>query len=232
MDNNLALIIQGPFNKKAYLYYSKFTYVTIIFSTWVDEVIDLELNSKNHYIVKSEKPSISGPYNLNFQIESSINGVRKIQDLEEKLKINFFCIKIRSDFIFTNFNFYSTNIKFQKNTIYTTSLYSYTYKTYFSDYIFCGWTESLIRFLNINLEPKIYDEFNIPERVLFSNWTGNISTLPDLSPKKQSLFWLKYKVVPTNREIKLIQPMNSLRTKSIKRILFYIINKIDRKISN
>lgn len=92
---NIAIIIQGPIlHKEKFTYRTALGYLTnfpdasVIISTWEDEdtsYFDFNLKpefEKRVHIIKSRYPSNSGKFNLNYQIHSSLIGLKKAQELK------------------------------------------------------------------------------------------------------------------------------------------------------
>ncbi len=90
VPRSLAIILQGPICLKDDMtantirfYKTAYPYAVIIVSTWNDEPKEAikRLAEFGAIIVASEKPSESGIMNVNYQLASSLAGVRKAQEL-------------------------------------------------------------------------------------------------------------------------------------------------------
>ena len=90
---DLAIIVQG---QSSYLEILKksLTGLNVIYSTWVGEE---NKYSNNDIVIFNEKPKHPGPCNFNFQITSTIAGLKKAKELGFKKSL-----KLRSDIVPTN----------------------------------------------------------------------------------------------------------------------------------
>lgn len=100
-SSSFAIVLQGPICKKDNItvntirFYKKvYPYAKIIVSTWNDEHDEdlQELTELGSIVVTSEKPSNSGFWNVNYQLISSLNGVKKAQEMGCE-----FSVKTRTD---------------------------------------------------------------------------------------------------------------------------------------
>ena len=98
---DVAILMQGPVIKKAgftyetlKLYRKIYPDINIILSTWTysDKVILDEISKLNIKIIKSDLPAFAGDSNINYQIKSTIAGL-KVAD-EDKVK---YVLKTRTD---------------------------------------------------------------------------------------------------------------------------------------
>lgn len=99
--SHIGIVIQGPivsednFTLNTVLLYKKlFPLINIVVSTWIDtNKKDINLFRENQIeILLLEKPKVSGSHNINFQIVSTIEGIKYF----ENKNIEFIC-KTRSD---------------------------------------------------------------------------------------------------------------------------------------
>lgn len=91
MVDNLAIVMQGPIRKEDNFTYNTVKYyrdiypnAKVIVSTWIDEdANDMEkIQELGATIVLNEKPIDGGHLNDNFQIVSSLGGIKKARDLK------------------------------------------------------------------------------------------------------------------------------------------------------
>lgn len=94
---NTAIVMQGQIItsnnfilETTALYKKNFPNTTLILSTWVGEDEDTikKIKRNGWIVIQNEKPAYSGHYNINYQLTSSINGIRaaKEQGAEYVLK--------------------------------------------------------------------------------------------------------------------------------------------------
>lgn len=176
--NGISIIIQGPIIRKnnftinsAKLYLNNCD-SDIIISTWEDELSEEEINylkKRGIYIVLSKYPKITGPYNLNYQIRSTHEGLK----VSNKLK-NKFSIKTRSDcriylenFDLNLFNFFEFSKKVKKTTKIGSTSFTVKKRLYgISDFIVYGKTKDL---LNYFPKPFLDQDFKIFKKFIGMN---------------------------------------------------------------
>lgn len=174
-DTPLAIVIQGPVSRDCdytletiRLYNKHFSNTKIILSTWDDEDKNyLELfKRENVEVVLSQKPSFIGITNVNLQIESTTNGIKKAQELGFE-----YVIKTRTDQ-----RIYSTNIKeflfnilktfplkegieIQKQRLVACSLNTFKYRLYgISDMFLFGHIDDMILYWCHEHDTRNFDE--------------------------------------------------------------------------
>lgn len=100
-SHSFAIVMQGPICKRDNMtvnsiqFYKKtYPFAKIIVSTWVDELIDdvSEITKLGVFVVQSEKPPLTGIMNLNYQLTSSLAGIKKAKELGCE-----FAVKTRTD---------------------------------------------------------------------------------------------------------------------------------------
>lgn len=212
------ILIQGPFNKDTLAHYTAVSSSIVVVSCW----ITCDTQGFEGMIVKSEPPSTSGAFNINYQKKSVIQGIDFItKNWSNSCKI----LKIRSDFIIANPDLMFSEIT-NNNTIYTTSCFSSRYKNYFTDYIIGGYCNSVLDFFKCETD-NINGDF--PERILYAQWNGSISLLRT-GVNSNFQYWLKHGTYVGYRELNLYEP-SGFRRKSFLRIIRFILNKIYRRIT-
>jgi hypothetical protein len=106
-NNRIAIVIQGPINHSESFtfntvkhYFANFSNIQIILSTWNDEDLSqfrIFQENPSFHIVRSVKPEFSGMFNINLQIISTLEGVKKARNLGCD-----YVIKTRTDQAFLN----------------------------------------------------------------------------------------------------------------------------------
>lgn len=98
---DFAIVMQGPVIKKAdftfetlKLYRKVYPGIKIILSTWndTDETVIEKISKLNIHILKSELPAFPGDSNINYQLKSTIAGLKNLD--ESKVK---YVLKTRTD---------------------------------------------------------------------------------------------------------------------------------------
>ena len=168
-SQSFAIVMQGPLCKKDNMtvnsikFYKKaYPLGKIIVSTWKDESEeDIEnISELGAIVVQSEKPSNSGYWNINYQLVSSLSGVKKAKELGCE-----FAVKTRTDqrickpFIFDTM---ISAIKLfpsgqgQKGRLVTLGIWGggmfIPYHT--SDFLYLGYTDDLIQLFSAPLDKR------------------------------------------------------------------------------
>ena len=179
-SHSFAIVLQGPICIKDEMTYNTvrfykqtYPYANIIISTWADEAEEnvKRLAELGAVIVRNEKPSNNGCWNVNYQIVSSLAGTKKAQELGCE-----FAVKTRTDqrvckpFIFdtmlSTLQFFPSISEKQKGRIVTLGVNSggmfIPYHT--CDFLYLGYTEDLIKLFSIPLDLRV-DDMNIKRKL-------------------------------------------------------------------
>jgi hypothetical protein len=145
--------------------------VKVVLSTWEDEEISefKSLLGKNFEIRQSNKPSNSGPSNINLQILSTIAGINALSKFE--------CthiLKTRTDVFLGNPQFlnYLSWMKSKGNpqAIVFSSFNSFLFRLYSpTDQVMFGTTADITRYWSIDLVEE-EESVRIPEKYLFQKY--------------------------------------------------------------
>ena len=188
-DKDLRIIFQGPicFENKSILEYDK----RIIIST-IDDYSEKEKNIPNK-IVRGKRPSFPGHKNINYQVASTLAGLKYEPDYK-------FVIKIRSDIYIKDKEEFINSFEFNEKTI--NSVYWHNYinindyeNGYAFDYIFGGTKENIVSiFLHLSKNADLYTD-PFPEKHILESIKKeeNITVINNISKnlKEDSLFWIK-----------------------------------------
>lgn len=172
-SSSFAIVMQGPLCKKDNMtvnsikFYKKtYPLAKIIVSTWKDETEEdiSEIAELGAVVVKSEKPPHSGIMNVNYQLTSSLAGVKKAKELGCE-----FAVKTRTDqrickpYIFDSM---LSALKLfpggegQKGRLVTLGVCSggmfIPYHT--CDFLYLGYTDDLINVFSASLDHRDYKE--------------------------------------------------------------------------
>lgn len=177
----LAIVIQGgilkdnDFTLETIKMYAKtFQNTKIILSTWDDEdskylqkFEDLEIT-----VVLSKKPDYFGIGNINLQIESSKNGLKKAKEMGFE-----YAIKTRTDqriyapnvkeFLFNIIEAFplAQNIKIQKSRLVALSLNTFKYRLYgVSDMFLFGDIDDMLLYWDVDYDGRLFEEIDEQSR--------------------------------------------------------------------
>jgi hypothetical protein len=175
---NIAILIQGPVVKEnsftlesIKLYRLNYPNAIIIFSTWDDDRVEVETWKEDLGIIFifNSKPKFAGFSNINFQIESTKNGLLKAKELGVE-----FAIKTRSDqrFYAKNIDQFLLNIvsifpldssvRIQKYRIVGLSLNTFKYRMYgLSDMFNFGHIDDMLLYWDIPFDDRRFNSNNI-----------------------------------------------------------------------
>ena len=167
--NDIGMVIQGPIsNRKKFTYFTILRYLTdypglqIVLSTWEGEELDifesLAIENRNLHILRNIKPKNPGTQNINYQIASTLAGLKAIEKMGLK-----FAIKTRTDqCFFDQFAldkmrgmYQSWNRISQTKRILFLSQNSFILRLYGpSDMFQFGETEQLLKYWDVPLENR------------------------------------------------------------------------------
>lgn len=135
----------------------------VIVSCWEDDFVDIESSDRTE-IIKNKYPEISGNGNRNYQIISSLSGLKR--------STSKYSIKIRSDQKYTcesmikMYNFFISNYINSSQVIFVSGIYP-DLLFHPRDHVFWGETSSLINLFDIPIERNgITEIINIPKENL------------------------------------------------------------------
>ncbi|SFS83230.1 WavE lipopolysaccharide synthesis [Succinivibrio dextrinosolvens] len=182
IGKKFALVLQGPvlrckdFLKNTIIFYRKiYPNAVIIVSTWKGEVSDKQFFSffekYNVEVVESTCPQVSGVMNINYQIKSSLAGIKKGKELGIK-----FIAKTRTDqrickkYIFYNMFHLISDIKPNTNKmrarIVVTSTFCNNMFTpyYVSDFLYYGHIDDIEKFFSCDLDHRVVHKIGVMSR--------------------------------------------------------------------
>lgn len=172
----VGIVIQGPIIPRTTLeictFYKKiYPNVPIVLSTWEGEDVTpfQFLVDPNFSIIKSVKPQVPGTSNVNFQIKSTIAGIKNLAD-----KGCTHLLKTRTDILLGNPDFINYLIwmhsKGKKNALVVSSFNSFIFRLFSpSDQVMFGQASNLEEFWSIDLVLE-NQNLDFPEKYLFQNY--------------------------------------------------------------
>ena len=166
--NDTAIVIQGPiaydnnYTAETFkLYRSIYPNVPIVVSTWQGEATDAfrkECKENSVVLLENEPPKIRGPWNVNMQLVSSLQGVKYVKENTSAK----FVLKTRTDQRINYFNFliYFKNLletfppegdKLRERIIFLNSTMTKSFPFYFNDYLSFGHVEDIFKLYAVPL---------------------------------------------------------------------------------
>ena len=174
--DKVAIVMQGPIVIKdnftyetLKIYKKRFPEIVIILSTW-DNYSKDELNKFkkiNVEIIENTKPDYSGISNINFQIESTKNGILKAKELDSK-----YCLKTRTDqriyrhdfilFLLSLLDVFKIENKFLRKRLVIVSLNTYKFRLYgVSDMFMFGYIDDMFKYWNVSFDKRALKDVEI-----------------------------------------------------------------------
>ena len=174
--DKVAIVMQGPIVTKdnftyetLKIYRKRFPKISLILSTW-DEYSKDELSkfkTINVEIIKNSKPDYSGISNINFQIESTKNGILKAKELDSK-----YCLKTRTDqriyrhdfilFLLSLLDVFKIENKFLRKRLVIFSLNTYKFRLYgVSDMLMFGYIDDMLKYWNVSFDKRALKDVEI-----------------------------------------------------------------------
>ena len=166
----VAIVMQGPIVTKdsftyetLKIYRKRFPKISLILSTWNEYSKD-ELNkfkAINVEIIRNTKPDYAGISNINFQIESTKNGIFKAKELGFK-----YCLKTRTDqriyrhdfilFFLSLLDIFKIENKNLRKRLIIASLNTYKYRLYgVSDMLMFGHIDDMLKYWNVSFDKRV-----------------------------------------------------------------------------
>ncbi len=137
---DVTIIIQGKLLQECYDFWIKeYTSCPVIISTWVDTNIDFKNLPENFIVLLSPYPLEFGPQNLNLQIISTLNALKRVTTK--------FVIKLRGDEYYSNLQYIRNSLLVDPVKIHTSPIFfrAWQYAEYhISDHIMAGTKENLL----------------------------------------------------------------------------------------
>lgn len=137
---DVTIIIQGKILPECYDFWIKnYKDCDVIISTWVDTQIDFKTLPENFIVVLSPYPYDFGPQNLNLQLISTLNALKRVTTK--------YVIKLRGDEYYSNLQYIRNSILVDPNKIHTSSIFfrAWQYAEYhISDHIIAGTKENMM----------------------------------------------------------------------------------------
>ena len=171
----LGLVMQGPLMKEdnftletVKLYKKTFENTEIIVSTWKTENLDYieKIKEAGATVILNDPPEFAGISNVNYQIKSSIAGIRKAKEIGCE-----YAIKARTDqrmyasnikeFLFNLLKIFplSSEIQVQKQRLITCSANTFKYRLYgLSDMFLFGHIDDVLLFWSVKEDNRNFDK--------------------------------------------------------------------------
>jgi len=137
---DVTIIIQGKLLPDCYDFWiNNYKDCPVILSTWVDSDIDFKKIPENFIVLLSPYPYDFGAQNLNLQLISTINALKKVDTK--------YVIKIRGDEYYSNIQYIFNSIRVEPKKIHTSPIFfrAWQYAEYhISDHIIAGTKENML----------------------------------------------------------------------------------------
>lgn len=186
-EKNLWFVIQGPMDFYDDVKNSYNGFSNVIWSTWKNEKSKIE---HEKYYILNNPPFCPGKQNINYQIRSTMAGLKYAKKLGAK-----YVFKIRSDIAFDNLGLLLSKLKFD-NTLYFPA-YCYLENGYLIDYFQFGPIDKMLQLWNMPLKfEKLHKKY--PEYYLTQNFISKFKNeeiryiIPILKEHGLSYCWFKH----------------------------------------
>lgn len=175
LQKKVAIVMQGPVILKENftyqtlcIYKKRYPNTKLILSTWedTDSKVISKFKNINVEVVLNKKPNYFGISNINLQVKTSINGIKKAKE-----DGNEYCLKTRTDqrvykhdflqFLLSILSLYKINHNILKNRLITCSLNTFKYRLYgVTDMFMFGEIDDMILYWNAKYDMRKIDEVN------------------------------------------------------------------------
>lgn len=171
-----AIVLQGPilttddFTYQTLLFYAKnFKDSILIVSTWSDEDSALinKLKTTGAIVIQSDKPSIAGNANINYQIVTSINGILKAKEMgaayvmKTRTDQRIYGLNVTGYFLNLIELYPLKNITVQKSRLIVPNINTFLYRMYgVTDMLMFGDIDDMILYWDADIDERIIPESN------------------------------------------------------------------------
>ncbi|MBR6164266.1 hypothetical protein IKQ26_10335 [bacterium] len=185
--NNFWLIIQGPLTYYDEVRPSYSGFDNVIWSTWKNE--EKKIKNEKHKVLSSY-PLFTGKQNINYQVKSTLAGLKYAKNLGAK-----YVFKIRSDIAFSDLKLLISKLKFD-DTLYFPA-YHLREEGYFIDYFMFGPIDKMIKLWSIPTKFRFlntkYPEYYI-KKSYFKHFKDEKVRyiIPILEANNMNYMWFKH----------------------------------------
>ena len=183
---NVTIILQGKVLQESLDFFiQNYPTSNVIISTWTNSKLDLSKLPQSYNVVLSTLPKDGGHQNINYQILSTLNGLKFVN--------TDYVIKIRGDEYYSNLDYVSYEVAMNPNKIHCSPIFfrHWSFMEYhFSDHLIAGTTENLkIMFesTKYNLENGLV--YHIRDGEKFDFWEPEINLTRSYLMSKEPKRW-------------------------------------------
>lgn len=162
--SNCTLLIQGRLTESTLAFYAKNHHnLPVVVSTWTDNSISLKDLPSNFRVIISEKPKEPRRDSVNYQVTSTLNGLKYISTT--------FVIKVRGDEIISNLPYILDQMYLQEDKLYVLPVFFRPWTTsryHISDHLIAGKYSHMLQMFETAkewCEESNTDKY-VPEQVL------------------------------------------------------------------
>lgn len=136
---DVTILIQGRISQESYNFYvNNYPNSNIVVSTWENHTLDTSNFPSNLKLITAKLPKESGYQNVNYQVESTVNGLMCVRTP--------YVIKIRGDEYYSNLEYILSQIKLNPKKVHSCPVWfrHWEFMNYhISDHLIAGTTENL-----------------------------------------------------------------------------------------
>ena len=136
---NVTILLQGKILQETIDFFIKnYPNTNVVISTWISCKLDLSKIPKSYSIVLTKLPNHGGHQNINYQILSTLNGLKLVE--------TDYVIKIRGDEYFSNMEYVANEVAMNPNKIHCSPIFfrHWSFIPYhFSDHLIAATKENL-----------------------------------------------------------------------------------------
>jgi hypothetical protein len=136
---NVTILLQGKILQDSLDFLVKnYPHTNVVISTWVDTKVDFSNIPQTYNVVFGKLPKDGGHQNINYQILSTLNGLRFVE--------TDYVIKLRGDEYYSNLDYVAYEIAMNPYKIHCSPIFfrHWSFMEYhFSDHLIAGTTENL-----------------------------------------------------------------------------------------
>ena len=183
---NVTILLQGKILQETIDFYvENYPTANVVISTWIGSELDFSKLPQTYNVVLSKLPKEGGHQNMNYQILSTINGLRFVE--------TDYVIKIRGDEYYSNMEYITNEVVMNPKKIHCSPVFfrHWDYMAYhISDHIIAGTTNNIKLMFE---KTKFYTEnnlvYHIKEGEKFEFWEPEINLTRSYLMAKESERW-------------------------------------------
>jgi hypothetical protein len=183
---NVTILLQGKILQESLDFIIEhYPNSNVVISTWIGSNVDFSKIPSTYNLILTKLPENGGHQNINYQILSTLNGLRFVQ--------TDYVIKLRGDEYYSNLDYVAYEIAMNPNKIHCSSVFfrHWSFMEYhISDHIIAGKTDNIklmFESTKFNMENELV--YHIRDGIKYDFWEPEINLTRSYLMSKESIRW-------------------------------------------